>query len=475
MTHELIALGPRGIAAEIRARRMSAREVAQAFLSRVDEAAELNAVAFVDADSVLRMADSADDRASAGDDAPLLGVPFTVKDSIAVRDWPWRSGSFAREHVIAEDDATAVARLRALGAIPLCKTTTPEYTWSAQTSSALHGYTNNPYDLARSAGGSSGGEAALHAVGAAPFGLGTDGLNSIRVPAHFCGTAGLRPTAGIVSEAGSWPLTRTTGLLDISTTGPMAPHARALADVLLAIAGADPADPFAHAFAPTDLPPTSARGLRVGVLPEHAVGPVSPGTRTALIEAASALAAAGATVIEVAPWRTDDAVDLAFRLMAPDGGARARASLAAAGGRHSEEFAGLLDSLGARRLTIEEYLSAVQEWSDRRRAVRESLQAATVTLAPVASGPAPLHDRLPGADEEASSVEAFNHSFVIAMAGVPSAVVPIAMEGHLPVGIQIIGSPHADLSVAAVAVLLQDHFATSIPEPTAWKQPKEAL
>ena len=207
MAEEVLGLPALEQAALVRSREVSAIELAQASLARIEAAAALNAVVHVDAESVLAEAARADARVRDGDPAPLLGVPFSVKDSIAVRGWPWRSGSFARAEVIADEDATAVARLRDAGAVPLCKTATPEYSWSAQTSSALHGYTNNPYDLRRSTGGSSGGEAALHAVGGASFGLGTDGFCSIRVPAHFCGTTGLRPTSGVVSEAGTWPAT----------------------------------------------------------------------------------------------------------------------------------------------------------------------------------------------------------------------------------------------------------------------------
>jgi Asp-tRNA(Asn)/Glu-tRNA(Gln) amidotransferase A subunit family amidase len=461
------------LARMIRDRDTTSVEVCGAFLDRIESASALNAVAHLDRDSVLRHAAVADEAVARGEVAPLLGVPFSVKDSIAVEGWPWRSGSFAREDVVAGADATAVSRLRSAGAIPLCKTATPEYTWSAQTASALQGYTNNPYELKRSTGGSSGGEAALHAVNAAPFGLGTDGFCSIRLPAHFCGTVGFRPTAGVVPETGTWPLTRATGMMDISTTGPMGAHASDLGVVLELISGPDPGDPLCHPLQGRPLSSIDLSGRMIGVLPESALEGLSSGTRQALADLAAYFVSVGAVLHTVDPWETASAVDLAFTLMAPDGGEQARANLAAAEGRHHPEFAGLLEALASTTPSMSDYLRAVDEWRTLRAHVRSSIADCLVTLVPVASGPAPLHDRLPGADDAASSVEAFNHSFSLAMAGVPSAVIPVRMEQvgdgvELPIGIQLIGVPHSDYSVLAVASAAQEHFRPVISRPTAW-------
>ena len=446
---------------------MSSEELCRAFLSRIDQSSKLNAVVFVDEEQVLAEARRADKARQQGVQQPLLGIPFSVKDSLAVAGWPWRSGSFARAHVVAETDATAVARLRARGAIPLCKTSTPEYTWSAQTHSALHGRTNNPYDLSRSPGGSSGGEAALHAVHGAPFGLGTDGFTSIRVPAHFCGSAGLRPTAGVISEAGTWPTTKQTGMGDISTTGPMGRFAEDLDLILAAIQGPDVEDPFVHPLRPAG-ERVSIAGLTVGLLPSHAVSGCTSGTYAALSTAANILEQGGATVRELAPWSTDEAVDLAFALMAPDGGARARRNLEPAEGKHTEEFSKLLDTLAQGRMDIDGYLATLDRLASFRRQVRRSVSAVDVAVVPVASGPAPLHDRLPGDDSENYDVNGFAHGFAIALAGLPSAVVPVCMENGLPVGLQFVGGPHTDYSVLDVATAVQRQTSQAIPKPTAW-------
>ena len=144
-------------------------------------------------------------------DGPLLGLPVSVKDSIAVADMPCLSRLLRARRKRADGGRHCRRTVREAGAIVLCKTNVPEYTWSVETDNAISGRTLNPYDPARSAGGSSGGEAALHALDATPVGIGSDGLNSIRVPAHFCGTVGLRPTARLVPETGAWPTDQVHG------------------------------------------------------------------------------------------------------------------------------------------------------------------------------------------------------------------------------------------------------------------------
>ena len=462
---ELIDLSVRELQAQMQSRTVNSVEVCRAFLDRISASESLNAVVYLDKDRVLQEAAAADRTRSRGDVSPLLGIPFSVKDSLAVEGWPWRSGSFARAHVVADRDATVVARLRNVGAIPLCKTATPEYTWSAQTHSALHGCTNNPYDLGRSPGGSSGGEAALHAVHGAPFGLGTDGFTSIRVPAHFCGSVGLRPTAGVVSEAGTWPGTKQTGMGDISTTGPMGRYAEDLDLLLSVIAGPDVEDPFVHPLAPrTGM--SDICDLRVGVLPS--IPGCTAATGVAIAAAASALEGHGATVVELDVWSTDEAVALAFALMAPDGGARARRNLESAGGRHTQEFADLLRTLEVGRMDIDEYLATLERLAAFRSRIRRSIAAVDIAIVPVAAGPAPLHDRLPGDDSEDYNVNGFAHGFAIALAGVPSAVVPVVMEGPVPVGVQLVGGAHQDYRVLDIATVVQQSTSVNITPPTAW-------
>ena len=334
----------------LRRRELSARELAEERLARVEAAdGAFNAVADLDAEATLAEADAADRRLAAGETGALLGLPLSIKDSIAVAGRPCRSGSWARADHVPDADATVVARVKAAGAVVLCKTTLPEYTWSAETESALHGRTRNPYDLERTSGGSSGGEAVLHAVDASPLGIGSDGLCSIRVPCHFCGTVGLRPTVGLVPETGVWPTTKDTGMLDMSTLGPMG---RAMEDVELllhVIAGPDDVDPLVGASPIGDPRSVDPASLRIGLYTGVPGIPTTPGTRAAIEHAGTTLESLGARMEEVEPPSLADAVDLGFAMMAADGGAQARADLAAAEGRHVHSGRRALRQPGAAR------------------------------------------------------------------------------------------------------------------------------
>jgi len=435
----------------------TSRDLVDSYLERIDRAAYLNAVAFIDPNDVRAAADEADTRRSSGDNSPLLGLPLSIKDSIAVKGWPWRSGSYAREHVVAEDDATAVARLREAGAIFLCKTTTPEYTWSVETESALHGVTRNPYDEERTSGGSSGGEAVLHAVGGAPAGLGSDGLNSIRVPAHFCGTTGLRPSTGVVPETGVWPTTRETGLMDTSTIGPMAKYADDLDLLLNFIAGPDGVDPFTHPLGEWGRRPLS--GLKVGFWKSHSVAPAEGEIQDAVMIAANTLSRAGAIVTEIESFPIEDSVEIAFSMMAPDGGERVRRDVASANGRHSPSFAVLIEQLRNQELTTTQYLAAVTRWKALRSDIRIRMSHFDVVLAPVAAHSAPKHLASLAEGESGLDVASYTYSFAIALAGLPAVSLPITLSTEgLPLGIQIMSSPHHDRVAVGVAAALQEEI-----------------
>ena len=187
-------------------------------------------------------------------------MPITIKDSLDAAGLPATCGSVVRAHHIAEGDATVVPRLRAAGAIVVAKLNVPEYQWRYETDHALRGRTLNPLDLDRTPGGSTGGEAALLGADASLVGIGSDGGGSIRVPAHFCGSVGLRPTAGLVPETGIWPPSRATGMIDRVFVGPMTRYVENVWPILRVIAGPDDIDPFVAGAATADAP-APARGL----------------------------------------------------------------------------------------------------------------------------------------------------------------------------------------------------------------------
>ena len=184
----------------------SAVEAVRGCLARIEELnPRLNAVVEVLGESALRAAAESDVRRERGELlGPLDGVPFSVKDSIEVAGTVCSAGTLGfRERARSERDATLVARLRGAGAIPVARTNLPDLLFAFESDNLIFGRTNNPYDVTRSAGGSSGGEAALIAAGGSRMGLGSDAAGSVRVPAHYCGIASLKPTSGRLARTGA--------------------------------------------------------------------------------------------------------------------------------------------------------------------------------------------------------------------------------------------------------------------------------
>jgi amidase len=436
---------------------LSARELAEHYLARIAEVdPRLHAVVTIDPEAVRAAADAADAARRAGDERALLGLPVTIKDSIDVAGLPCTGGSLAREGFVPDHDATVVARLREAGAIVLAKTNVPEYSSSYETDNAVHGRTNHPLDPERTPGGSSGGEAALAGADATPLGIGTDGGGSLRVPAHYCGVVGLRPTVGRVPDTGTWPATRASGYADLFCVGPIARFVEDAALVLPVISGPDGVDPYAVP-APLHRPAdVDVHALRVGWFADDPRLDLTPGTRAALAAAAGALSAAGATVTEIAaPW-DEDPTALFFECVAADGGALPRADVAAAGGRHHPQFAGLLDAVADRGLSAADWFGVQRRVHAVRAAVRELTSRYDVLLCPVVAGPAPRHGEPPGGLplESYGEYRAFDYVHLLALGGLPAASVPAGSEDGLPIGVQVAAAPfREDVTLAAAAVV----------------------
>lgn len=444
---------------QLRAGELSARELAEHYLDLMGQADKrLHAVVACEPDQVLARADAADRRRAAGGEMPpLLGLPVTVKDSIEVAGLRCTGGSVARRNYLPEADATVVRRIRAAGALVLAKTNVPELSCSYETDNAVHGRTNHPLDQARTPGGSTGGEAALLGADASPLGLGTDGGGSIRLPAHYCGLVGLRPTAGRVPATGIWPPTRASGLMDIMTAGPIG---RTVADVALLaeiISGPDEIDFYARPAPFGDYREVPVRRLRVGWYAGTGPIPVSPGTRDTLATAAAALAEAGAEVRQVTvPALTAEATELFFAASGADGGAAMRSQVADAGGVHHPQFVALLESLPNTEPAAQDWFDLQQRIFEFRAEVRRWMADYDALLAPVCTGPAPRHGQPPYGVAPADYLKylAHNDTHVFSVAGVPALSVPVGTEHGLPVGVQIAARAwREDVALALGAVL----------------------
>jgi amidase len=316
---EIWQLSATELARRIALRQLSSAEVVDAHLARIDAVnPALNAVVRVLADDARKAADLADRRLAAGESVgPLHGVPFTVKENIDMAGLPTTWGVPALAGAVVPVDAPVVERMRAAGAIPIGRTNLPDMALRIHTASSLHGLTRNPWHPGRTAGGSSGGEAAALASGMSPIGLGNDIGGSLRNPANACGIASIRPSAGRVPDADCGP--RGGNLLAVQLMNVQGPMARRVADVRLALRvlmGAHARDPWSI-DAPFD-GPSPARPIRVAVMPEPPGGSTDAAVAATVRRAALALADAGYAVDEICPPRYEDAISCWARFILVD-------------------------------------------------------------------------------------------------------------------------------------------------------------
>jgi amidase len=314
---ELTALTALQLAAAVAAREVSAKEVVEAYLARIEAVnAPVNAIVTVLADSARADAAALDARLAAGEHVgPLAGVPLTVKTNIDMAGLPTTHGAPSLADAVVPLDAPVVERMRAAGAIPIGRTNMPDMGLRVATESSLYGITRNPWNPQRTAAGSSGGEAAALATGMSALGLGNDIGGSLRNPASACGIASIRPSAGRVPDAALVPaedFLMASQLMAVN--GPMA---RTVADVragLAALNGHHPRDPWS-----VDVPlATPAVPRRVAVVAEPPGGNTAPVVAAAVRAAATALADAGYEVEDVTPPHYEEAVAVWSQLLLGD-------------------------------------------------------------------------------------------------------------------------------------------------------------
>lgn len=290
--NELLLASASRLAELIRAGDVRAQDVVEAHVAQIERVnPRLNAVVrtrFAEARAEAERADALRARTRPEDLPPLHGVPCTIKECFALTGMPNASGLVARRDVISQDDATAVARLRAAGAIPLGVTNTSELCMWMESNNRLYGRTNNPYDPERIVGGSSGGEGAIVAAAGSPFGLGSDVGGSIRGPAFFNGVFGHKPTGGMVPGTGQHPIAAGAGLRYL-TTGPIVRRAEDLMPLLRVLAGPDGLDAGCRHFDLGDPAAVDLSGRTLLDVPDNGALRVSPELRRAQEDAVHVL------------------------------------------------------------------------------------------------------------------------------------------------------------------------------------------
>src|SRR6266478_1109262 len=377
----------------IRRKLSSPTEVVDAHLERIAAMQpKLNAFTHLDAEEARKQARAAENAVMRGEKlGPLFGVPVTVKGCFDVAGWPAPAGSLLRKQYVPEKDAPLVARLRGAGAILLGNTNTPEFLMAYETNNLVCGRTSNPWDLSRSAGGSSGGEAAAIAAGCSAGGVGSDGGGSIRVPAHFCGICGLKPTPGRIPATGHFP----AGAGPFSWIGVVGPMARTIADVRLlfeVMAGPDPGDAFSSPVPLRSQNKIDPRSLRIGILESPALGAATPETHAAVQHAAKLLVDQGFTL---EPFRLDGldrALELWWFFFGPVIGHLLSKAVA---GKENQISPMLREYLSQATLggpiTLDSFIEACAERDLLRARILRQMQEVPILLSPVSSAPAFLH------------------------------------------------------------------------------------
>lgn len=434
----------------IRTKKVSSEEVVKAYLQRIETVnPHLNAVVQVLADTSITQARAADAALARGENlGPLHGVPVTIKDSLETQGVVCTGGTKGRAHYVSTQDATVVARLRAAGAIILGKTNLPELSVGMESDNLVYGRTNNPYDLLRIPGGSSGGEAAIIAAGGSPFGIGADAGGSIRLPCHFCGIAGIKPTTNRVPRTGHFP--PLGGLLAVLWQfGPMARFVEDLILVLPIISGVDWRDP---AIVPMSLgDPTSVNfpNLRVAFHTDNGIMSPTPATVAVIEKIAHLLAESGMIVEEARPAGIEQSNELIISLFGMDGGAGLERVLQKAGTREIHPvLKQRLESLRPAALSMAELSSLMERWDHFCSTMLRFMEHYDVILCPVAAYPAPPH----GITLTDGRLLAASYTRTYNLTGWPSTVVRAGTSPEgLPIGIQVIAHPWCEEVALAVA------------------------
>ncbi|MBV8513680.1 MAG: amidase [Acidobacteria bacterium] len=448
-------------ATAVRARKVSPVELVDATLARIEKLEpKLTAFMHLDAVGARKQARAAEKAVMRGAGhssglGPLGGVPLTIKCNIDVAGLACPAGSPLRADYAPTEDAPLVARLRAAGAIILGNTNTPEFLMAWESNNPIRGGTSNPWNVAYSAGGSSGGEGAAISSGCSFGGIGSDGGGSIRVPAHFCGICGLKPTPGRVPSTGHYP----PGAGALSWLGVVGPMARTIADVRAlfeVVAGPDAGDALSAPVPLVDAAHVAERlkEIRIGVLETDAMGKATPETEAAVQRAAKILEAAGFPVKPIRLEGLDRVIDCWWLFFGP---VVAQLFTDTVKG-HEETLSRIFKeyysvALPREPLGGDTILAARTDRDNLRAEILRQMRDVSILLSPVSTEPAFRHGE---GNYQLGKAHCYRDTMRFSqwtnLTGLPGATVPLGMSPEgLPIGVQVIGLPHEEELVLAVA------------------------
>ncbi|MDP1867240.1 MAG: amidase [Bradyrhizobium sp.] len=472
------------LSAALAAKKVSAVELAQDAIGRIERHdGKINAVCVRDFARGLEAARAADAARARGETGALLGIPLTVKESYNVAGLPTTWGFSPQKDFVASEDALSIARVKQAGGVILGKTNVPVGLADWQSYNEIYGTTNNPFDLGRTPGGSSGGSSAALAAGYGPLSLGSDIGGSLRVPAFHCGVYAHKPTYNLVAPRGHTPppLPPIPLERDLSVIGPMARSAADLSLLLDVIAGPDPLDNgVGYRLA---LPPprhTALKDFRVLVIDSDPVMPADKDIRGAIEKLAGNLAKSGVSIARHSPLLPDFAESsrLYMRMLMgflsaslpPDAVAGAKAGAA--------ELTADNRSLAAERLRG--ITQSHRDWvlDDGARARlraqwRELFRTFDAVICPIMPTPAYPHDHTEPQEARRISIDGKDHVYpdqlawpgIATLPGLPATAIPLGLTGGLPVGVQIVGPWLEDRTPLKLAELVEREFGGFVPPP----------
>jgi amidase len=470
------------LAESLAAKEFSALELTDHFIARIETLDKtINAVIVRDFDRAREAAKNADAAIARGDKRPLLGIPITVKESFDVAGLPTTWGVPALKNFVAQDDALAVARVKKAGAIVLGKTNVPFLLGDWQSYNDIYGTTNNPWDLKRSPGGSSGGSSAALAAGFGPLSLGSDIGGSLRIPAHFCGIYAHKPTLNLVPPRGHKVPGLVQRVSDLAVVGPMARSAGDLDLALEVTAGPDEAlDGIAYRLAMPAPRHQTLKDFRVLVIDEHPLVPLSAPMRAAIDDLAQRLGKAGAKVGRQSPLLPDlaESARLYMRLLLAALSERWQQdiyeqALAQAAALKPEDKSLHAERLRGIGLSHREWAAADIARIELGQRWAALFREWDVVIAPPFSTPAYPHDQSPSAGRQID-IDGQKHPYMDQLVwaefattpGLPATSAPIGLsDTGLPIGVQIVGPYLEDRTPIAFATFMERAFGGFVPPP----------
>lgn len=469
----------------LRSKQVSAHELTQHAIARIERHdGAINAICVRDFERALEAARAADQALARGEAAPLLGLPITIKESFNVAGLRTTWGFVTQRDFIAAEDALAVERIRAAGAIILGKTNVPVALGDWQSYNPIYGTTNNPFDLGRTPGGSSGGSAAALAAGFGALSLGSDIGGSLRAPAHYCGVYAHKPTYALCPARGHIPppFPPLPFERDLAVIGPMARSAADLALLFDVIAGPDPIDSgIGYQLALPAPRRDTLNGARVLLLDNHPLLPTSAVVQGALASLGATLRRAGASVAHDSALLPDLAANarLYMRLLLSFFGANFPPEIyagacAAAARLDAADRSLVAERLRGIALTHREWIEADAQRAALRARWRELFKQFDAVICPVMPTTAFVHDQSEPQEARQLSIDGAVVPYadqlvwpgIATLPGLPATALPVAQSPDgLPIGVQLIGPWLEDRTPLRLAELIEREIGGFKPPP----------